>query len=977
MRWHGLLVLGVLLSACHGEDQATGNSSGALRTSPLAVNFGPTALGSSSVVELHLTNGGRAPFQVNALSTAVPNVDVEKFAAFVLLAGQERVLHLRFTPTGEGPMSGSVVVTTDQDPDHPDTELAISGLGVNPVATVAEHALDFGSLAIGSHKELSLTLRNPTQVDATVQVTLSGSDSDEFSSTADASIPLSAGEVRAVTVSFSPQRLGVGQAQVVVKPCAQCAPIQVPLTGTGIAAQLDVSPQVVDFGSVAVGALAQQDVSLRNLGTTPVTFDGVKILGDTQQVLAATATGATSSLAPGQSVTITVTYRPTQTVALSGTLLEIAAYPQGSAATAIKLPIVATAGSGCVTLSPRRLDFGIVPEGSRAHSAIAVYNRCSTEVMVGTPTLTVQKGGYFLLDNPTGFTVPAGTNASIGVVFTPKTGAGTAEASLDVQMQTAATTVHESVALTGEGRAFAPCTFAVEPPMLDFGTTAVGSRTTLAVGIRNTGTDDCFVSSMGLAAGSDASFVADPQGSSLLHPGDRAVLPVTFAPAQAGQAGGLAEAWVSNPTTGHVTVPLSANAADRCISVAPATLDFGLRSPTCGEKTMAARVSNACSYPVTLASATIDPGMGFSLVNPPAFPMTLAAGGQVSFTVAEDPPAQGTMNAALRIDAGNDGTLTVGLLATTRDPALQTDVFTQDVAPKVDVLFVIDNSGSMSEEQSALSRNLAAFLSAARNDGVDYHLGVTTTGIKPSPSSWSACGGGAEGGEAGRLFPADGSSPRILTPQTQDPETAFAEMVTVGTCHWLEQGLEAAYLGLSSPLVDSADDPATPLVNDGNLGFLRPDAKLALVFISDEDDQSDRPVDFYGQFFHGLKSGAADVTVSAIVGPENLAQNCPTASGTGTRYMELVKEFGGVSENICTPDWTQSLQSISAASFSGRRRFELSSVPADPTQVTVTVDGNTWSTGWSYDPASNEVVFDATAVPPAGSVIAVTYPLGC
>ena len=47
----------------------------------------------------------------------------------------------------------------------------------------------------------------------------------------------------------------------------------------------------------------------------------------------------------------------------------------------------------------------------------------------------------------------------------------------------------------------------------------------------------------------------------------------------------------------------------------------------------------------------------------------------------------------------------------------------------VDILFVIDNSGSMAEEQALLSANFAAFIDVLEQDDVkaNYRIGVTTT----------------------------------------------------------------------------------------------------------------------------------------------------------------------------------------------------------------------------------------------------------
>jgi hypothetical protein len=361
----------------------------------------------------------------------------------------------------------------------------------------------------------------------------------------------------------------------------------------------------------------------------------------------------------------------------------------------------------------------------------------------------------------------------------------------------------------------------------------------------------------------------------------------------------------------------------------------------------------------------------------PALPFTLPSGGQVAFTLGYAPADEGGDAAGFQVSSAEAGSMTVGVVGSAVEELTRTDHFVQETQGKVDVLFVIDNSGSMSEEQQGLAQNFAAFMSAAQDAGVDYHIGVTTTGLAPEWDAPKPCPGGVFGGEGGRLFPADGSAPRVITPATPNAAAVFAHNVSVGVCHRTEQGLEAAYRALSAPLVTTVDVPGTPEPNDGNAGFLRAQARLALVFVSDEEDLSPEPVSFYATFFQGLKGNDPNkLSISAIVGPEDSLQ-CPSDWSPGSRYIALAAATGGVVESICTPDWAASLRLLSEGTFPLRRRFPLSEVPADATRIVVRVNGVPVTSGWFWDAGTLSVVFDAGAVPPAGAMVEVTYPLGC
>src|SRR5690606_39285013 len=75
------------------------------------------------------------------------------------------------------------------------------------------------------------------------------------------------------------------------------------------------------------------------------------------------------------------------------------------------------------------------------------------------------------------------------------------------------------------------------------------------------------------------------------------------------------------------------------------------------------------------------------------------------------------------------------------------------------------------------------------------------------------------------------------------------------------------------------------------LPIYRPEARLSVVIISDEDDQSDRPTSFYASFFQGLKGPGReeDVSVNVVVG-----KDCGLMAEEGTRYQEVAEATGGM-----------------------------------------------------------------------------------
>lgn len=193
----------------------------------------------------------------------------------------------------------------------------------------------------------------------------------------------------------------------------------------------------------------------------------------------------------------------------------------------------------------------------------------------------------------------------------------------------------------------------------------------------------------------------------------------------------------------------------------------------------------------------------------------------------------------------------------------------------VDILFVVDSSCSMADEQANLSANFQALLAHAQSQNLDYQIAVTTMDVSPN-------------GEQGAFV---GATP-IITPSTPNPGQVFASNVDVGTNGApFEQGLEATYLALSG--------------GGPNPGFLRSGANLVVVYLSDEDDQSQNTAQFYETFLLALKQPPASVTVNAIIGTTPSTPGC--YSDPGVRYEGLVNATNGVAVSVCASDWSPAL----------------------------------------------------------------------
>lgn len=309
-----------------------------------------------------------------------------------------------------------------------------------------------------------------------------------------------------------------------------------------------------------------------------------------------------------------------------------------------------------------------------------------------------------------------------------------------------------------------------------------------------------------------------------------------------------------------------------------------------------------------------------------------------------------------------------------------TDIFYQVPPATVDILMVVDNSGSMADYQQKVGSLFSEFVEFPNAAEMDFQIGVVTTTVPPEEvvPEWGCTPPViAEEPEPGNLV--DGV---IITPDTPDPATAFDQLINVGICGSSdEMGLEAARLALTDPLVSSV-----------NAGFLREDASLSLVFLSDDDDDSPYSVYEYANTFATLKGESVRdaFNISAFViqdytACEGYQDGVYGASSIGQRYLYLADTTGGAIGELCADDYTDTMLDLSLAIARLKENFRLSDIPAPATlEVTVNDEVLPCDDGeWTYELLDEEdgtqyaqITFDRRHLPPVEAKVTVRYNYG-
>lgn len=311
---------------------------------------------------------------------------------------------------------------------------------------------------------------------------------------------------------------------------------------------------------------------------------------------------------------------------------------------------------------------------------------------------------------------------------------------------------------------------------------------------------------------------------------------------------------------------------------------------------------------------------------------------------------------------------------------------TSYVQRKIDILWVVDNSGSMESSQTNLTNSFNSFISRFSQLNYDFHMGVIATDAylayhynQPSRSRLS------DG-------VAQHSGIRIIDKNTPNMSQVFIKNATQGING---SGDERAFSSFESALGNSL-----------NTGFVRDGAFLAIIIVSDEDDFSHYdwqngtnsyiftenynystmfPISRFTTFLDNLTHSAAgqgagkNYSVSTISILDSTCQATLNAESPGRkisqRYNQLADATGGTKGSLCA-NFGTTLQMISDRVIELSSVFKLDREPI-PETIRVIVDGqtipNSDTNGWSYNAATLEISFHGPAVPPAGSDVRIYF----
>ncbi len=497
----------------------------------------------------------------------------------------------------------------------------------------------------------------------------------------------------------------------------------------------------------------------------------------------------------------------------------------------------------------------------------------------------------------------------------------------------------------------------VTPTYLDFGDFGASDDAvvrTFTVG--SVGGEDLHVESVTISAEEAGFTIVSDETAFVLEPGESRDVDVAFLP-----AGSLTEANAlvasDDPDDAVVPVELVAAFDSPLLEIDPDPLDFGETYVGCSKENTIELISVGSD---TLRISAIDfEGEAFSLNTGYSLPIELEPGESMALDFTFTPVGARTFDASLSVSSNEPMGTRVGTQrGTGKFGAEWEDEWVVPADPPTDIMFLLDQSCSMDDDTRAVADNIDTFISTLGSLTTDWQIIV---------------GSNDEGCNQGG----------ILTPDTAGYESTFKS-----AARECDSSYGCSYIvDLEALLIPAAMGVENTDGGECNSGFLRPDALLHIIAISDEPEQSacglwdvactesdwERLVDE----IVAKKGSAALTKISAVAGP--VPGGCSGGGNTaepGTGYVEAVEETGGLFLSLCS-DWGSSAEELAEASVQ-QDTFELSHTAYEPS-IVVMVNGETRTSGWSYDDDTNSVVFENEDAPEEGATVVITYgsPVDC
>ena len=907
---------------------------------PASLNFDAVPLGATRRLTVRITNQGNAGLELISVDTMAP-FGAGSFEKTVP-AGESVDVDVFFRPANDETQSGMLLIGSN-DPVRPVVEVALRGSGAQGVLTARPSRIELQQIKSGTTRLREIEIENLGLAPVEGRVVTEGFDRPEHYTLSllpvfaePAPFGLAARTQQVLELTYRPLVAGRDDGIIRLEICGQRCGIEVEVVANASETEVVLEPLALAFGGVPIGQRQTESLAVRNVGDESVNVVAVEVVGGPELAVASTRP-LPVALGSGDPLGINVEYTPASAAEIEGRVI----VTLGPVEERLEASVSGHGEGPLFAVSPQEVRFGVEREPGRYVRALLLSNGGSADVRV--ETIALEGAPELSLDGLVGLPLILGVGESVvvNVVFEPVS-IGEYHATVRVVSDDPAT---PSVSVpVAAGLSDAVCELEVNPGRVNFGLLPVGFERAQSVRVSNGGGDVCTLVDGAFRAPVDAALShSGPSYPFVLNPGQGFDLGFRYAPTANAETKGNFVFTTDDPVFPERTVTVigTANGYDD-VFAQPEYLEFGAMVPRCSRRERSFRLFNAGTTNLRVGSVALTSTMGeYIVVNSPPAGSVLRAGNILDLAVSYQAQDVGRDSSEVEIQFPSlPFPLVVPLSGEGSLDSRQSDFFEQESNNLVDVLFVVDNSCSMEDDQQALAQNFRSFIQQADLRQVDFRIGITTTDVFE---------------ENGDLV-----GP-VMSRSTRALETQFAGQANVGVDgSGFEQGLEAM-----RQAIRKADSGFI-----FNRDLLRPGAVFVGIIVSDEDDQS---FDTVVGYFNGLRRRFTGGLVTAVVTE-------PPQGGCGfgapaPRYEQFAALSEGLTESLCS-DWASTLSNIGQAAFGLETRFVLSTLPDVAGAMRVFVDGvEVPSSAWSFNSTDNAV--DFVTPPPEGAEVRIEYRPGC
>jgi len=574
----------------------------------------------------------------SALSSATPVGTDPQFIGFVHASGSDGVtvvnppvgstvgaqtdFEFRFQGTSQGPQSGSYYFISG-DPSCPDTAVISFTASVDVSAfDFPASPIDFGSNCAEKIKDIVVDLLNtgtiPTQIIKREFV----SGKDVFPNPQPGYFgPVQPGASAQYIFRFHPGQFDTGSVsgtyRYILGPCQDT--VLITFTGYSVKQSIKLIPTTtLVMGPTPVGGQNDAEVQIVNTTIVPVTLSRISLTPLYPNLTILNPPGMPLTLLPGDTIRLTVRYKPQVIESLSADLCVVHTAPCADSA-CISVLATSSAPPNIVVQSP--LQMGLQKCADPVRDTMTIYN-------TGPGLLTITKwliGGpqaiRFSVASPVmpPLNIPSGDSAKVVIEFNSPD-EGPAGGLLILEHNDPKQNYQTVVPLTAAREVYE---FEVEGDTLTRMEACFGTTAKRRFVVRNTGAHTIQIINADIQQSGqafDTGILVMPQ---VLAPGDSLPITVTMNATFAGMADAVLRVH-SEPCMFERIIPLRGEGIRTFLVFTPSSIDFG-SIPAGTSQTVPLDIRNTGNRTAVIDSIVLQPKSAeFSLDSPPAFPLQIA-----------------------------------------------------------------------------------------------------------------------------------------------------------------------------------------------------------------------------------------------------------------------------------------------------------------------------------------------------------------